>query len=354
MLRFFASALVATLFTWQVFAQVTNHAVCTTALWTNNARGQSPCLVYSYLMYMCYPGGFDLYDPPYHGPRASQSNNCWCSSVSYNVLAACSYCQSAPFMSWTTYSQNCSASDIARGAYREDIHPAISVPAWAYFDPANYNNEWNATASQALALQNVPDITVTPTSTRTSRTSSSSSSTSRSSSASTSTSTSNPILKKAIQVIIGVVVGVVVFIVAFIVGCCCLFRRRRQASGAQPTTAFTPAAPMSYQPVSTGPPTPASGYYGGGVGNATYQGDAASATYQGGGTNGSFLGDTANASYQGGGANPTYQGDAASQQGYAGTPNTYNPSTPAYPPNPPTFPAQPQDYGYAGYPAPRV
>jgi hypothetical protein len=49
-------------------------------------------------MGQCYTGGFDLYDPPYHGARIGQSNDCWCSSVGYNTLAACSYCQDAPFM----------------------------------------------------------------------------------------------------------------------------------------------------------------------------------------------------------------------------------------------------------------
>lgn len=87
-----------------------------------NSRGQSPCLVASYLGGVCNEGGkshillcykcyiqndtdFDvsalLRGHFYQGPASTQANNsCMCSSVFYSLIAACAICQNSTVVSW--------------------------------------------------------------------------------------------------------------------------------------------------------------------------------------------------------------------------------------------------------------
>jgi len=330
MLRCFASLLTVAALASRVSAQARNHATCTTAQWTYNRGGQSPCVVNTYLMAQCYTGGFDLYNPPYHGARRGQSNDCWCSSVAYNTLAACSYCQDVPLINWPTYIQNCSSSNVRSGTWPRTIPAAISVPAWAYLRPEDYNNEWNATAAQALVTQSAfsspsPSMHTFTHSVATDTTDVLGGSppttlfqSTRPTSGPTSSPTSTSKITNTIRIIIGVAAGAAFLLGAILIA---YWVRKRRAPVQQPMTTViytgaTPNVGVKYEPVGMGgPPPSAGGYY-----DPNYRGYTPS-------------------------NQSTYAGPEQQQQtgGYP----AYNYGAPPVPPNPPV-----QDYGYPGYPPP--
>lgn len=137
----------------------------TAANWTFNDLGKNPCQVASFLAQACVP---DLPPIPpliqgnaYSGPGTpAQSNQCICSSVTYSMVAACSYCQNGLYRNWagdSSWSQNCSSQDLSVGKYPLTIVQNFSVPIWAYLN-ISATNTWDLNAAHQLA-GSAPDIT---------------------------------------------------------------------------------------------------------------------------------------------------------------------------------------------------
>ncbi|THG92818.1 hypothetical protein EW145_g8576 [Phellinidium pouzarii] len=66
----------------------------------------------------------------YVGPDPSQANPCLCSTVMYSVMGACSTCQNATLVPWTSWATSCSSVFV--DLFPEDIPADTAVPGWAY------------------------------------------------------------------------------------------------------------------------------------------------------------------------------------------------------------------------------
>ncbi|KAF9262805.1 hypothetical protein L218DRAFT_959949 [Marasmius fiardii PR-910] len=144
-------------------AQQSSIAKCNPAAgydWAFNSKNQSPCDVASFLGGACL-NGILFGVPPlnatqiYQGPTLANANQCRCNTVFYSLLSACAGCQGARYLTWTSYSTNCSSS--------EENAPVIipfgtAVPSWAYI---NVNpNGFDPVAARESA--NGPESTGTP------------------------------------------------------------------------------------------------------------------------------------------------------------------------------------------------
>ncbi|KAI0812735.1 hypothetical protein BC629DRAFT_1475329 [Irpex lacteus] len=127
--------------------------------WTANDRGQSTCLVAAYLCDACRtnessttqeadcsipnltPGG-QFY------VNHNTPNECDCNSVVYSLISACSLCQGAAVLPWTSWIEDCKNSFLEQ--FPASIPSNVSVPAWAYLDVAS-SNTFNASIAQSFA-----------------------------------------------------------------------------------------------------------------------------------------------------------------------------------------------------------
>ncbi|KAI6040046.1 hypothetical protein EDC04DRAFT_2567640 [Pisolithus marmoratus] len=121
--------------------------------WMNNQEGKNPCLVVAYVIAACVgdswtqpalPTGYH-YDPP----NGSTATACYCSWSCYNLMMACTYCQSSnatdQLMTWPTFIQGCQTS------YTEEYFPSgytllanETIPYWATIDPTTWTGQiWN-------------------------------------------------------------------------------------------------------------------------------------------------------------------------------------------------------------------
>ncbi|KAI0332517.1 hypothetical protein GY45DRAFT_1433180 [Cubamyces sp. BRFM 1775] len=213
-------------------------AVCQAAYsWMSNDKGQSPCLVASYLLSPCstsaaswvYPltPGYH-YNTPTDDPTSATS--CRCSTVFYSMISACATCQGLEIdvVPWNMYAQNCSTVYVSK--YPDDIPSVISVPAWAYIDITRYGT-FSAIAAGEVAAEGAPDSTglATPTG--------SSASPTQGSSGSGNTNTGSSPGKKSTNIgaIVGGAVGGVVGLAA--IGLVIFFwvRHKRNAARNAPT-----------------------------------------------------------------------------------------------------------------------
>ncbi|TFK93939.1 hypothetical protein K466DRAFT_658224 [Polyporus arcularius HHB13444] len=135
--------------------------------WMTNSKGQSPCLVASYLFTPCTtPSASWVYplSPGYHYNTPLNSSDsatpCRCSSVLYSMINACAACQGQLLYTipWSLYAQNCSTVYVQK--FPDDIPLGTAVPAWAYMDITR-NGTFNPDAAEAIANQNKPDATAT-------------------------------------------------------------------------------------------------------------------------------------------------------------------------------------------------
>ncbi|KAJ1307521.1 hypothetical protein OPQ81_001619 [Rhizoctonia solani] len=110
---------------------------CTYADWTTNARGQNPCLVWAELQTKCDSGGVrvtPLANSRYHYTQPdseSDINDCNCSVVAYNLMAACTWCQLGLDNKWineTLWRSNCPSYN-ARGLSIDSS--GLTIPEWA-------------------------------------------------------------------------------------------------------------------------------------------------------------------------------------------------------------------------------
>ncbi|PPQ80191.1 hypothetical protein CVT24_006587 [Panaeolus cyanescens] len=101
--------------------------------WTFNSVGASPCAVATDLANACQSGTIiprlDI-NQSYAAPQPDTQTPCECSSVYYNMLSACAYCQQGTWLSWTLYSINC--TQIAPAKFPLPLPPNTKVPSWAY------------------------------------------------------------------------------------------------------------------------------------------------------------------------------------------------------------------------------
>ncbi|KAF8523980.1 hypothetical protein JB92DRAFT_3140622 [Gautieria morchelliformis] len=200
---------------WHATAQVgTSNVTCTTAQWTFNDKGQSPCLVAATLESPCTGGSLNV--PPlspgkgYSGPLSGMSNTCICSSVTYSMISACAACQGASFFGWNMWIANCLTSDISISSYPLPISSSISVPTWAYIN-VSVSGIWDPSAAQNNHSAGAAD-----------------------SSAAMPTSTSIPHSSSAhspnVGAIAGGIVGGVVGLLLVLLAAVCLYRRRIRSS----------------------------------------------------------------------------------------------------------------------------
>ncbi|KAG1803753.1 uncharacterized protein HD556DRAFT_1303775 [Suillus plorans] len=198
--------------------------------WMNNTLGQDPCVVTSYLESVC--GAFTVGPLPpntYYGPpSAAGADSCTCNTVTYSMMAACSDCQNATYVS-----------------YPMDIPTGTKVPNWAYlnvgarlpvpiivsggFDPVAAQNNGDLPESTATNAQSTITVTYSTTFSA-SLTSSSTTSTGLSP-----TSTSSP-TSPNVGVIAG---GVGAILGAAIIGLVIWFFVRRRRSFTTPSAAFS-------------------------------------------------------------------------------------------------------------------
>ncbi|KAJ3016881.1 hypothetical protein NUW54_g710 [Trametes sanguinea] len=154
--------------------------------WMENSKGQSPCLVASYLLTPCSTTAgaymqtltttrikpinilhnvaswvFPLtpgyhYNTPTNSPTSATP--CRCNSVFYSAISACATCQGEQLavVPWTLYAENCTTVYVSK--YPDDIPSGTSVPAWAYIDVSK-EGTFDPNAAQALASSDVPDST---------------------------------------------------------------------------------------------------------------------------------------------------------------------------------------------------
>ncbi|KAI0721814.1 hypothetical protein C8T65DRAFT_629280 [Cerioporus squamosus] len=150
-----------------VAAQGTS-AVCEAGWeWMANSKGQSPCLVASYLFTPCSPASvawvYPLSDGFHYNTPLNSSDSatpCRCSTVLYSMINACATCQGqlAYTIPWSLYAQNCSTVYVQK--FPDDIPLGTAVPAWAYIDVTR-NGTFNPDAAEAIANLDKPDTTAT-------------------------------------------------------------------------------------------------------------------------------------------------------------------------------------------------
>ncbi|KAF8430461.1 hypothetical protein L210DRAFT_3072207 [Boletus edulis BED1] len=205
----------------QVFNIVSN-ATCLEPdyTWMNNTEHQSPCLAVAYVIAACdgdtwtqpaLPPGYS-----YDSPNGTTATPCYCSWSCYNLMMACTLCQSPAYASdlktWPSFSQNCPSN------YKDEVFPqgyvlannASSIPYWATIDPTTWPSElFDITQAESYANQSHSDYfpsNLSPNSTSTS------------SSAGSSTN---------LGAIIGGTVGGVAGLFLVLIGGCFLYKRRQ-------------------------------------------------------------------------------------------------------------------------------
>ncbi|KAH9853889.1 hypothetical protein C2E23DRAFT_902766 [Lenzites betulinus] len=132
------ASIVLTYISLSAYSQNTTASCQSGYEWMNNALGQSPCAVSSWLLKPCSSsnGGFiaGLADP-YSYYSFDPPTPCICNSVFFDTLYACATCQGAEIgiKTWDDFSADCNQTSLS--AYPEDVPDGTSIPAWAYIDP---------------------------------------------------------------------------------------------------------------------------------------------------------------------------------------------------------------------------
>ncbi|KAE8542746.1 hypothetical protein D1P53_000808 [Cryptococcus gattii VGV] len=147
----------------------TSNATCAltaTTEWMFNADGHSPCLVWSRIQSLCLLSSSYINVPPlldsswsYNAPTES-SSTCLCNSVSYNLMAACTYCQwkNATIPSEDDWSSGCSSYTSAGLGFAEAVE---EIPTWAYRAPSNDGGAWDPSVSSVTGAANTGSWTIT-------------------------------------------------------------------------------------------------------------------------------------------------------------------------------------------------
>ncbi|KAG8992189.1 hypothetical protein FRB94_011907 [Tulasnella sp. JGI-2019a] len=145
--------------------QATTNVTCSgETSWMQNALGQNPCLVSAYLSGTCNNGtgtptwfvptliSTGPYSPPQGNDPTDGANECRCSTVTYNLLQACSVCQGGIIGPWSDWISFCNSSVVHVG-FPETVPGGTIIPGWAELDPTT-TGTWNATAAEEYATAN--------------------------------------------------------------------------------------------------------------------------------------------------------------------------------------------------------
>ncbi|KAH0838822.1 hypothetical protein J3R83DRAFT_7226, partial [Lanmaoa asiatica] len=141
----------------------TSNATCQSDYgWMNSTEQRSPCLTVAYVIAACVgdswtqpalPSGYS-----YNSPSGTTATPCYCSWSCYNLMMACTLCQSPTFTSdttttyvniltivctaWPSFSQNCPSN------YKDQVFPQgyvladnASIPYWATIDRTTWPSE---------------------------------------------------------------------------------------------------------------------------------------------------------------------------------------------------------------------
>ncbi|WVQ78725.1 hypothetical protein IAT38_000812 [Cryptococcus sp. DSM 104549] len=152
-----ALRILATLLAWAgaVKAQTSNSTCKSTAdtSWMFNSAGESPCLVWAKIQSLCLSSTSYLNVPPlldpswsYNAPT-SASSVCQCNSVSYSLMAACTYCQwsNATIPSEESWSSSCPSYSNDGLGFLEN---SVQVPVWASV-PVGSSGSWDPSTAQS-------------------------------------------------------------------------------------------------------------------------------------------------------------------------------------------------------------
>lgn len=126
--------------------------------WAMNSLKQNPCAIASRLQGIC-DGGFeiDTLPPGYHyvGPESTNPrflpNYCSCTSVVYELMSACGSCQNRTFISFTSWTIDCTNFTSPQGTYQDSLIPVdTAIPQWAFLKPSNYLDSYNEEAAKLV------------------------------------------------------------------------------------------------------------------------------------------------------------------------------------------------------------
>ncbi|KIK49219.1 hypothetical protein CY34DRAFT_797160 [Suillus luteus UH-Slu-Lm8-n1] len=222
-----------------VFAQTSNVTCLASYSWMSNSLSQNPCVVASYLESVCWGGDFTISSLPpgthYAAPTVAEANSCECSTVTYSLVSACGACQNATYLTWSSWSYNC--SQIFPQVYPYDIPAGTVVPNWAYLNVTA--NGFDLVSAQSTG--DLPESTATKVqSTGTVTSASSVSASLTNSGTATGSPTTSPTNSTSSNVgaIAGGVVGGIVGAAA-IIGFATWFFVKRRRSATAPSAAFT-------------------------------------------------------------------------------------------------------------------
>ncbi|WVQ72713.1 hypothetical protein IAR50_002273 [Cryptococcus sp. DSM 104548] len=122
----------------------TSNATCSQTdgnQWMFNSDGESPCLVWAKIQSLCVSSQSFINVPPlldsswsYTAPTGS-STECYCNSVSYGLMAACTYCQwsNSSIPSEKSWASGCSSYDSDGLGFAENVEdiPPFAYQAWS-------------------------------------------------------------------------------------------------------------------------------------------------------------------------------------------------------------------------------
>ncbi|KAH9853894.1 hypothetical protein C2E23DRAFT_99930 [Lenzites betulinus] len=109
--------------------------------WMNNALGQGPCTVSSWLLNPCsgvngafIPALMNINEPYRFNVPQGTAAPCTCNTVLFSTMYACAACQGgeAYIIPWNEFSVNCTQPPIS--SYPEDVPSGTSIPEWAFLD----------------------------------------------------------------------------------------------------------------------------------------------------------------------------------------------------------------------------
>ncbi|KAH8107947.1 hypothetical protein BXZ70DRAFT_1003367 [Cristinia sonorae] len=169
--------------------------------WMSNVRNQDACLIGAYVAGACEIDRDWTVVPisrpntTYKCPSKAQANICTCSSVTYTMMMACSYCQQGRVRPWSEWVGNCTAEQATNGKYLHGVPAGTDIPTWSYLEIEG--DYWDPVRAQAFASP-PPIIDGQPSN---DTTESSTSSTESTSATSSSASTSIPITSSSLPTI---------------------------------------------------------------------------------------------------------------------------------------------------------
>jgi len=130
--------------------------------WSFNSLGQNPCTVVAYLMSTCYGSGFDattlnLESTAYLGPtpeEVREAGGCWCNTVAYSLISACSTCRGGMAIPFSEYTGSCRTVS-QPSTFPNPVPAGTNVPQWALVAITGYTF-WDSSTAQYVG--DTPEI----------------------------------------------------------------------------------------------------------------------------------------------------------------------------------------------------